>query len=233
MRFLYFVGCSFLILGSRKGGLTPLNKRCKKSLKNNVDSTQALNDLIIGALLTKYTLKITDSQKYLEIPIKPDRAYILQNYIEHHQLLNLVKINNQENVFYILPSLLLDYKLKDWTEKGVVTAINPADLSIRAFLFWISLYARKSDYSVVVETELSSQLQETLCYFFSRYIKDCEIVSAENRFHFQSFLELYLLSKSYRPYPETGEFYDMLSSKEFRKLKNMIAQEKGKGEVVF
>ncbi|WP_179135664.1 hypothetical protein [Planomicrobium okeanokoites] len=217
----------------RKGGLTSLNKRCKKSLNNNVESTQALNDLIVGALLTKYKLNRSEGQKYLEVPIHPDKIYLLQDYIENHHLLNLVKINSKENVFYILPSLMLEYKLKDWTADGIVTAINPADLHISALLFWISLYARKSEYSVVVDTQLSRPLQETLCYFFEINIKDCEIVSIENRFHFKSFLKLYLLSKSYRPYAETGEFYDMLNTKEARKLKNMIAQEKDKGEVVF
>lgn len=224
---------ALFIFGIRKGGLTPLTKRCKKSLKNNVDSTQALNDLIVGALLTKYKLKTNGVQRYLEVPIHPERVYILQDYIEHHELLNLVEIDTDTNSYLILPSLVLDYKLKDWTKDGVVVAINPSDLHIRALLFWISLYARKSDYSVIVETELSQTLQETLCYFFTRNIKDCEIVSADNRFHFKSFLELYLLSNSYRPYIETGELYDMLSSKESRRLKNMIAQEKGEGEVVF
>lgn len=200
---------------------------------NNVEFTQALNDLIIGALLTKYKLKVTGGQKYIEVPIHPEKTYLLQNYIDHHHLHKLVKIDKNENLFYILPSLMLEYKLNDWTHNGTVTAINPADLHIAGLLFWISLYARKSDYSVVVDTELSPPLQETFCYFFSRAIKECEIVSAENRFHFQSFLELYLLSKSYRPYLESGEFYEMLSSKEYRKLKNMISQEKGKGEVVF
>lgn len=227
------MGCSFLFLGFRKGGLTPLNKRCKKSLKNRIEPTEALNDLIIGALLTKYHLKLSDGQRYLEVPIFPEKICLLQDYVEHNQLLNFVKIVPQENVFYILPSLMLEYKLKDWTENGVVSAINPADLNIGVLLFWISLYARKSDYSVVVETALTAPLQETLCYFFSRCISGCELVSIDNRFHFQSFLELYLLSNSYRPYPETGELYDMLSSKESRKLKNMIAKEKGKGEVGF
>lgn len=227
------MGCSFLILGFRKGGLTSLNKRCKKSLINTEKSTQALNDLIVGALLTKYKLKKNEGQKYLEVPIHPNKIYLLQNYIDHHDLKSFVKLDGTDNVFYILPSLMLNYKLKDWTDNGKVTAVHPADLHIGCLLFWISLYAQKSDYSVVVETDLSPALQDTLCYFFSRYIEECDIVSAENRFHFKSFLELYLLSKSYRPYLESGEFYEMLSSKEYRKLKKMIAQEKERGEVVF
>lgn len=195
-------------------------------MKNHLGSTKALNDLIVSSLLTKYEVKSHEGQNYLKVEISQSKKYILEDYIEHHLISKFVQIQIDEPYFIIRPCLMLEYILKDWTNNGEVTAINPSDLHINTLLFWITLFAYKTEYSVVVETNLSIPLQKTLCYFFSRTIKDCEIINMDNRFHFKSFLELYLLSNSYRPYLETGELNEMLSSTEKRKLRKIIAKEK-------
>lgn len=197
-------------------------------------SVKALNDLIISSFLTKFRLVKTSGQKSLEVAIHPEKKYLLQDYINQNHLENYVDVHLEKNVFYIKPSFMLEQKLKDWTSNGKVTAINPADLHTRTFLFWIALFAVKSNYSVVIETELPPEIQETLTFLFSRSIQNCSIASSGKVFHFESFLELYLLSvKHNRPYVESGELNLMLSDKEKRRLRKIIADEKEEGEVVF
>lgn len=201
------------------------------SLKKS--SLKALNDLIIASFLTNYHLEKFNGGKSLEVPIHSNKVFFLTDYIGQHEIQQFAEVRAEENLLIIKPSIMLEQKLKDWTHNGEVVALNPADLEVSTLLFWICLFVHKTDYSIGVKTTLSPPLQETFMYLFTSKIKDCPIASSGKLFHFQSFLELYLLSVRHnRPFVETGELSFMLSEKEKRRLRKIVTDEVN-GEVMY
>lgn len=169
-----------------------------------------------------------NGKKSLRIPITPNKIPLFKDYIDIHKLSNYVELHENENTFEINASIMLEQKLKDWTTNGEVVAINPSDLRIGTFLLWISLFTTKDENYIGLETTLNQSLQETLIWIFKSLIDNCPIASSGSKFHFQSFLQLYLLSvKHHRAYVETAELYWLLSEKEKRKLRQIVNDEEG------
>lgn len=189
---------------------------------------QALNDLTIAALLTRFNISKIKGDKSLIIPITTNKMPLFKDYIDIHKLSNYVELREEENIIKINSSIMLEQKLKEWTQNGEVVSINPADLRIGTFLLWVSLFTKKDDNSIGLETALNPSLQETLIWIFKSLIENCPIASSGSKFHFQSFLQLYLLSvKHHRAYVETAELYWLLSDKEKRRLRQIVNDEEG------
>ena len=191
-------------------------------------SLQALNDLTIASLLTRFQISKVNGEKSLRIPITTNKIPLFKDYIDIHKLSNYVDLKENEKVFEIKSSIMLEQKLKDWTKNGEVVSINPSDLRISTFLLWVSLFTRKDGNYIGLETTLNQSLQETLIWIFKSLIDNCPIASSGSKFHFQSYLQLYLLSvKHHRAYVETAELYWLLSEKEKRRLRQIVTDEEG------
>lgn len=162
----------------------------------------------------------------MQTQLNKEKNSFLTDYIEEHKLQRHVELSTDHDYLIIHQSTMLEHKLKEWTKNGEVIALNPAQISISTIFLWIALFASKREYSVVVETSLSPALQETFSYVFSSMLNKCSLLSNGQAFQIQSFFEVFLLSiELKRSYVETGEFGYMLSDKDKRRLRKIMAEE--------
>lgn len=182
-----------------------------------------LDDLIISVLLSNHEIKRTPNGKQIIFEIKSEKNNVLVNYLQINKIEKHCHINYKNNQCTIYHSIPLELILKDWTnEQYKLVAINPKKLTASTLILWISLFAEKTDRNVLINTNMSKQVFETLNYYFNNYF-NCKLYFRGNFVTIKPFY-LILLHSIYlhRPIIEMVELYNLIPAKEIKQFKREL-----------
>lgn len=133
-------------------------------------SIRPLEDLIIAIFLSECHIMKTPNGRELQFNLEQRKIQLFHSYIHRNGIDNHIRFNTETNVGQIKQSVLLEKILQEWTNNGVVTAIDPRIVKTSTFLLWISLFARKTKKGVTIDTNLPELIQRDIPYYFRSYI---------------------------------------------------------------
>lgn len=178
-------------------------------MKNNLKQIQANETLLYAIMIGNSVIDNYDNQPTFKVRLPADKLLVLKQHMQLNDIfLTLIK-SNEEDWYYIEPTLLIIRLIKDSIWYNQVKHINSSKISSSTFLLWISLFAYKGkNKETLLNTQnLSASAANLICRLYRRHM-DTEHypIFFRNTFYIEDITQVFIYSlRLHRPAFESLE----------------------------
>jgi len=186
-------------------------------------------DLIVALLLGNSKIqKENNGLHSLVFTLPENKQLILEKYLKRNKInsIDIKKYSNDE--FKLKHSLILERILSEWTENGIVVAIDPRYFNKNMFMLWVCLFGKKRKRDVIIQhNHLAYNVQMTIIQLFKIIMSFNTITTNKCFFKISCFEKIFLESiRNNRPSYESVELWNLLSENAQKKI-NTLRKEYG------
>lgn len=198
-----------------------------------VSHVQPLENLIISFIVQDYTEVITKNICGIQVALDERKISFLNKYINRYELQEHVSIDIRNGNVIIKESVPLARILKEWTNNGVVIAMEPNKLSSNFFMLWLCLFGQKKEKSVLINSNLPVNVKTTLQHFFYTLL-NARLIDKGDHLQVMPFTNILLFSYQRKgTIEETSELNYLLPDRDRKKIKSILLHWEEEHEKVY